>query len=542
MIQVGFRASLRAVAIMLGLGAGAVNAGAVESQIQSLIATYDPQQAAARSPQTDASVFVPQFYKLRNFAPAWYGTPAAQDLFDALNQGVAQGFHAQDFELSKLAQLYLTAQNTESARDIAMFDVTASATAAQLMRYSIYGKVDAAKQDPNWNFDPPVLEQNPPAVVNAWLNSSGFAALMDQIVLQDEQYRNLIRALAKYRELDAKGGWPNVADDQTLRPGMIDEAVRDVRYRLAAEHALNAGQILPPAPETGEDASWVYDEGLAQDVRAFQSRHGLEADGIIGRNTFVALNRTTAERMDQIRLSLERARWVMHGLESRFVLVNIAGGRTYYVNGADVWSTRSVTGSEYRQTPVFRDAIRYMEINPTWTVPHSIFIKDQLPKIRADITYLSNNHFVVKNRDGDIIDPFSVDWANKNPPVTLMQLPGSHNALGMVKFMFPNEHAVYLHDTNARGLFDRNERNLSSGCVRIEYPFEFASFLMEGDAQWNTARLDDILASERTTRIDLPTPVPVLLLYWTAWVEDGAVHFREDIYERDADLLEALNR
>ncbi|MBT6266483.1 MAG: L,D-transpeptidase family protein, partial [Tateyamaria sp.] len=200
----------------------------------------------------------------------------------------------------------------------------------------------------------------------------------------------------------------------------------------------------------------------------------------------------------------------------------------------------SITGSQYRKTPVFRDKIKYMEFNPTWTVPRSIFLKDKLAKIRQDPLYLERNNYVVKQSNGDLISPKLVNWSSPNPNVTLMQKPGPNNALGLVKFMFPNQYAVYLHDTNDKSLFNRNQRNLSSGCVRLEYPFELAMLLMEDDPDWSFKRMQAILDSKKTTRINLLKPIPVLLTYWTSWVEENQVHFREDIYDRDTNILNAL--
>lgn len=517
-------------------------AGEVERQIKILVQGFDQDGLSDTKSQIDARSFVPQLYAQRDFAPAWFDAAAAAAIFAELNRGIAQGFQPHDFHLPLLNELYAVAQQSRRPQDIATFDVLASDAAAKLLHYSIFGKVDAAALDKNWNFNRPVLKQDPPTVVNQFLNTTGFSALVDQVILQQDQYQKLMSALQAYRALAAQGGWPSVPDGTTLKPDMISEAVRALRYRLAAEHALNSGQILPAPPETGQDPSWVYDAGLVADVRAFQNRHGLEADGVIGAKTFQALNRTAGERADQIRVSLERSRWVMRDLGDEFVLVNIVGGRTLYVKGDDVWATRSVTGSQYRQTPVFRDAIQYMEINPTWTVPNSIFRKDKLARIRQDPGYLARGGYVVKNRDGVVIPAASVDWSQDNPPVILMQKPGPKNALGMVKFMFPNAHAVYLHDTDNRGLFERSDRTLSSGCVRIEFPFEFANLLMEADPSWSTARLQAILDSHKTTRVNLPAPVPVLLIYLTAWFEEGAVHFREDLYQRDANILTALNR
>jgi murein L,D-transpeptidase YcbB/YkuD len=183
-----------------------------------------------------------------------------------------------------------------------------------------------------------------------------------------------------------------------------------------------------------------------------------------------------------------------------------------------------------------------VELNPTWTVPRSIFVKDKLPRIREDLSYLARGNYRVTDRNGATLDPAAVDWWADNPPVTLVQAPGADNALGFIKFMFPNAHAVYLHDTNDRGLFDRAERNLSSGCVRIENPFALADLLLAGSPDWSAQRRDEILASGRTTRIDLPRPVPIVLTYYTAWADEtGTLQFREDIYARDQAVLAALD-
>jgi murein L,D-transpeptidase YcbB/YkuD len=289
-------------------------------------------------------------------------------------------------------------------------------------------------------------------------------------------------------------------------------------------------------------ADTLYDPLLAAAVERFQARHGLDADGVVGPRTLAALNRPVGERIDQLRASLERGRWLLRGLAGDFVLVNIAGARTYlFRDGVPVWRARSIIGREYLKTPVFRDALRYMELNPTWTVPRSIFLRDLLPRIRREPGYLAEGGFSVLDRQGQRLDPATVDWSLDDPGVTLVQAPGPRNALGQIKFMFPNRFAVYLHDTPDRGLFERADRALSSGCVRIEHPFVLADLIMAGSPDWSPERRQAILASGRTTRVDLPAPLPVLLTYYTAWVEDGEVLFRDDIYGRDGPLLAALD-
>lgn len=515
-------------------------AGSIETEIKRLSSSFDAGDTDLfGDAKLDTALMIPQFYEQRDYTPAWYGGGNEQQLFTELNRGVEQGYRPTDFNLTLLYELQEKAKSG-APRDIASFDLVATDAAIKLIHHMVFGKVDPSKLDSIWNFSKPVIHREPSAVLNEFLDGDGFSALIGRIDLDVAQYRQLIEALAMYRDIEHSGGWSPVPDETVLKPGMSDPAVAVLRERLLREGAAQEIGFQTSVAEGNQD---IYDDALVEAVKAFQARHGLEADGVIGPRTFASLNRTASERVDQIRLSLERARWLMRDLEDDFVLVNIAGARTYFIKDGTIWNTRSVTGSAYRKTPVFRDEIQYIEFNPTWTVPASIFRKDKLPRIRKDAGYLArNNYTVVRSSDRMPVNAASVNWALDNPGVTLVQQPGPNNALGRVKFMFPNDYAVYLHDTNERGLFDRIDRNLSSGCVRLEHPFEFANLLMEGLPDWSSERMNAILDSGKTTRVNLEKPVPVLLTYWTAWVEEGTVHFREDPYERDAAVLEALNR
>ena len=519
------------VAVAVFCAPGVALASTVAEAIQSALSASTPQDTATEV-ALDANTLVPRVYALREYAPAWRDPVAVERLFNSLQNGIAQGYRPEDFHIVQLQELHAAAQSG-SVEAQASFDILAMDAAVTLLHHLVFGKVDPAALDADWNFSRPVLERDPAVVINQYLDGEGFEALVGLIALENPQYNLLVDALARYEAIRDAGGWPTVPSETVLKPGMTDPAVPAVRARLAAE-----GNQTPESADPK-----LYDEALLAEVMNFQTRHGLDADGVIGSRTFASLNQPVEDRINKLRLSLERGRWIMRDLEgSDFVLVNIAGARTYLVRAdGTVWTTRSITGSAYRKTPVFRDNIQYMEFNPTWTVPNSIFRKDKLSRIRKDLGYLERGGYSVRNRDGEVIPASSVNWSANNPPVTLVQKPGPDNALGLVKFMFPNKHAVYLHDTDNRALFDQNERNLSSGCVRIEYPFEFASLLMESDPEWNQTKMQAILDSGRTTRVGLPEPMPVLLTYWTAWVEGDTAHFREDPYERDPAILQALD-
>jgi murein L,D-transpeptidase YcbB/YkuD len=546
---IGAPKKLSIALVFSAMMAGSVSAA---SDSEKLIGDYANQVAAGTwiAPDQSAVIarkFIPAFYEARNDRPAWSGG-AWEELRAGIQEGIRQGFQPGDFHQTLLDNLFRSAASGEPEK-VAAFEIVATDAAARLVHHLIFGKVDASTINPDWNFERPIIEADPVQVLNAYLDGDGFGALLDRLAIVTPLYRDLIAALAHYREIALAGGWPEVPGGDSLKPGAIDPRVALLRERLSFEGPLQERrpplaqvQLLAGLDEQLPNPDHVYDPALVEDAKRFQERHGLEADGVIGPKTITVLNRSVEERIDQLRLSLERARWFARNLGDDFVLVNIAGARTYVLkNGDTLWTTRSITGSDYRKTPVFRDAITYMEINPTWTVPTSIFLKDKLPIIRNDPGYLARNGYSVRDTEGRTVPASAVNWNASNPGVTLVQRPGPDNALGLIKFMFPNKHSVYLHDTNDRSLFDRNERNLSSGCIRVEYPFELADMLMEGAPNWSRERLNSILESGETTRIELPEPIPVLLTYWTAWVENGEVHFREDIYERDEPVLRALN-
>ena len=304
----------------------------------------------------------------------------------------------------------------------------------------------------------------------------------------------------------------------------------------ACQHPVNC---------TDDTPSNQFDDKLENAVKHFQQNHGLTTDGIAGPGTLAAMNVPVRARIDQIRANLERARWVLRNLPDSYVITDIAGFRVNYSrDGEMIWSTRAQVGKPYRKTPVFRDTIRYLEINPTWTLPPTILKQDTLPKIRKDPDYLRNKNMEVLTFSGEPVDPASIDWSQypeKPFPYLIRQRPGPKNALGRIKFMFPNKHAVYLHDTPSRDLFDRDTRAFSSGCIRVQHPFEFAELLLD-DPAWTKERLLEVVESRKITKISLKKPITVLLLYWTIDASaDGDVVFKPDIYDRDPAIIKALN-
>jgi len=324
----------------------------------------------------------------------------------------------------------------------------------------------------------------------------------------------------------------------------MEKGERSKRIRLVRERLAVVGYALYGSADDPE----YFDDRLDNAVRQFQERHGLEIDGIVGRNTIAELNVTAGERARQIMVNMERWRWLPRDLGERHLLVNIANFEIRIFEAGDqVMSMRAIVGRDYRRTPVFTDLMTYLVINPYWNVPNSIAVKDKLPVLKENPGYLAENNMKVFEgwgADAPELDPDTIDWEDfteETFPFRLRQDPGPANALGRIKFMFPNKFNVYLHDTPARALFDQTVRTFSSGCIRIEQPLELAEYLLRADPGWSRpAILAAIDRSEEQT-VRLPEPIRVYILYCTAWVDDdGSVQFRRDIYERDAAVAEAL--
>ena len=344
----------------------------------------------------------------------------------------------------------------------------------------------------------------------------------------------LENALSQYRQLAAQGGWPQVPVGPTLHEGDQDERIPLLRERLVASADLAA-----PAGHQGD----LFDGLLKEAVQRFQTRHGLTADGVVGIRTLTALNVPIAERIRQLAASLERCQPLPSLLERRHILVNIADFTLkLYEDGKLLLSMPVIVGKTYRQTPVFNGRISSLVLNPSWEVPHSIAIKDILPKIKKDPGYLNQLHLRVFQgwKTSAEMDPSTIAWTGLSParfPYRLRQDPGPANALGRVKFLFPNPYDVYLHDTPARELFQKDARAFSSGCIRIAKPLDLAVYLLQGTRLSSMDALTAALSREKTQSVALPLPIAVHIAYMTAWVDrEGTIQFRPDIYNRDPAL------
>jgi murein L,D-transpeptidase YcbB/YkuD len=506
---------------------------------------HDSSDHDVRGAPIVAGEGVARYYEAEQFRPQWQDPARVDRLIAAIADLQWDGLDPENYHVEALQSFRSQMRGGQSLALSDQADLELIATdATMLALYHLYfGKVEPEKLDPQWNFTQRPLDMNEGFERFRQVIAAGqIGEAFERARPQHPWYQRGRERLREYRALQAAGGWSPLAAGPTMKAGTSDPRVPALRYRLKVTKDL-AGDLAPPTPPLATN----YDAELEAAVKRFQERHGLTPDGAVGPGTLAALNVPVAARIDQIRVNLERSRWVLHEIAGNFVLVDVAGFYvSYFRNDEPVWTSKVIVGRPYRETPIFRSTITYVVFNPTWTIPPGILVKDKLPVIRKDPGYLRRNNIRVIDSSGREVNPSSVNWsrygAGRLPPYTLRQDPGDDNALGLVKIMFPNKYSVYLHDTPSKSLFDKDERTFSSGCIRVQKAFELAELVLDDPARWSQASIAEVVKAGTMKTVNLARPVPVLLLYWTAQpTADGQVLFRNDIYGRDPPTLAALD-
>ncbi|QEX23848.1 hypothetical protein FRZ61_37870 [Hypericibacter adhaerens] len=358
---------------------------------------------------------------------------------------------------------------------------------------------------------------------------------MASLLPQEAGYWALVGSFWKHLDLANEGGWPTVPTGPKLELGMKDPRVAALRARLAVTDGALADVAEPD----------MFDADLVTAVEAFQRRHGLGDDGVVGFKSIDALNVPVGARLQTIAYNLKKRHDAGADWGDRYIMVNIAAATMVFVDGGQkAYETNTVVGRTDRQTPELDSAVNRLEFNPYWTVPPKIARVDLLPKMQKDPGYFAAHGIRIYSgweESAEEIDPEKIDWFSADAKAMryrLRQDPGPENALGPVKFLFPNQYDVYLHGTNHPDLFVKPARFFSSGCIRLPRPIEFAAIVLREDAGWDQARIDSVLQSGINTPVRLARPIPVHLVYRTAWVDDaGNTQFRDDIYGRDKRAL-----
>jgi len=508
----------------------------IRSQVDEMRYAQDFSVRGERIVLVDA---VATIFEDRQFAPVWAKGPRLDHLIAALRDVELDGLHPADYHYATLEALRAELRSATglSPADQAALELLATDAMALALFHLHGGKVDPVKLSTQWNYPArPVRTPDARELLTRALDSGRIVETFIEVRPGHPWYRRGREHLREYRRIAANGGWPVVPDGPTLKVGMTDPRVPVLRRRLEITGDLGVARITEPQ---------LFDSALEQAVRHFQARHGMTEDGAVGAASRAAMNVPVNARIDQLRVNLERARWVLHEIKGEFVLVDVAGfDVAYFRNDEPIWTSKVVVGRPYRETPVFKSEITYVVINPTWTIPPGILAKDTLPAVKRDPGYLTRHRIRVIDRSGREVSPWTVDWSRyrNSVPYQLVQDPGPDNSLGLVKIMFPNPYLVYLHDSPAKSLYDRDERAFSSGCIRVAKPLELTELVLNDPERWNAAAIQTAIATGKTRTVNLAKPVPVLILYWTAQpTPDGQIMFRNDVYGRDAPTLAALD-
>lgn len=504
--------------------------------------SHEKQQIAI----TPKDLCLATVYHYTGLRPFWV-TPEgpsakATVILDFLVNAEAEGLDPKSYEVDEIAALFAE----RSPRALARLDT--------LLTFNLIKYIhDVSKGQVKLRNDRAVLltesgntDFAPLASMEKVLAAPDLGAYLSSLPPGHPHYRNLKAALKTYRGLAEAGGWPLIPAGRTIRPGDRDDRIPWIVKRLSVTEDLDP-EI---ARSTRHGVS--YDSTLVRAVARFQRRHGLAADGVIGPRTLAAMNISVNDAVKQIIINLTRWRWQEHDLGRKYLLVNIANfDLTAFDGGREVFSFPVIVGKFQHQTPIFSDRISYLEFNPYWNIPPSIAKNEELPKLRRDRHYLARRHvrlFSSWSPDAREIRSTSVDWNSVSPArmsgFKLRQDPGPWNALGRVKFVFPNHYDVYLHDTPTQNLFSRTQRDFSHGCIRVSDPVGLAAFVLtNGRTVWTREMVETVIREGKNTVRRLPEPLPVHITYQTSWVDkNGIIYFNRDVYGRDQRLLQALFR
>lgn len=499
------------------------------------------QRLLAGPPPSSPSLFPAEvweatrrFYDARHMTLAWsaqHPTRHADAALAVLHDAAAHGLPPSQYDVELLTserEQLRQALEDGSIERLVNFDARLTYALLSLGRDVAVGRRRPEVIDKHWRGQRPLPDL---AARLAQARDRGLSGWLDTLRPPHAGYRTLQRALAGLRARSEIGPWVRLPRTP-LEPGQKGRNVQLLRERLVASGELTGRAI---------DDSPVFDEALGNAVRAFQTRHGLEPTGRVDQGTRAALNVPLSTRMRQIALNLERWRWMPQELGQRYILVNIPDFRLRVVeHGRQVLEMRAIVGKTSHETPVFSDVMTHVVFSPYWNIPETVMADEMLPEFSGDAAYLARHDIEVVRVSGDEpepVDPTTLDWEDEESlkDIRFRQRPGTENALGLVKFLFPNQYHVYIHDTPAEGLFARRARTLSHGCVRVEDPVALAGYALHDQTAWTAPAIREAMHSGMQTDVPLVRPLPVHITYFTAWVDEtGALQFRPDVYGHDA--------
>lgn len=507
----------------------------LETQREGIPLTVDDRRLQAIDALQD-------FYAERIYEPVWFADgrllAPARAVPRILESATRDGLRPDDYAYTRLKQVVAAYQEGRVPLppvelELALTDAILS-YAGDMLR----GRVDPERLHRNWESAPRQLDLA--RFLSEALDAGQLVSSLQNLAPDHPDYHQLRNLLQRYRRIDRAGGLTTVASGETLKPGMRSGRIAALRRRLKQSGDLSAAERA-----TGPE---LFDDALESAVKRYQTRHGLEPDGVVGPATLGSLAIPAAQRVRAIEINMERWRWLPQNLGDHFITVNIAGFEMKLVDKGKVrMSMPVVVGKPYHATPVFTELMTYLVFSPYWNIPTGIASRVIVPNIRRNPEYLEQESIKVFRgweQPARELDPASIDWSQVEAgrsPYRFRQEPGPNNALGGVKFMFPNKYQVYMHDTPARELFEHTSRDFSNGCIRLKEPLRLAEYLLREHDGWDAQRITAAAQRGQEQTVRLTRAWPVHVLYWTVWVgADGEVNFRPDVYGRDAELGKAL--
>ncbi len=487
------------------------------------------------------------FYKERGFAEAWSKNGKLTKLGEELKFEIAEskydGLNPEDYHASDIEVLFQAISDKKGKlkakpfAELADLDLILTDAFFELARDLEIGKIDPSSLKAEWE-----LGVNTPSInYNELLNESirkgsikdGLESLYPEFKIY-KKGREVIRDLDEKSKVDTLV-WKTVNLEKSLKLGNSHASIPGLRDRLIFWGFLKPYEIKDPL---------VFDPEMEEGLKRYQKNNGMEPDGTIGNLTAESLNYSPSHLIDIASVNLERLRWLPDTLrDAELILVNVANYQLDYLNKLDtILTAKVIVGKEFNASPIFTAPMAYIAFSPYWNIPESITKDEIIPAVLKNSKYLEQKNMEVVTSSGEVVNPKSIKWSADPFPYLIRQKPGGSNSLGLVKFMFPNEHSIYIHDTPARGLFKLENRALSHGCIRIQNPEKFAALLLEDDPSWTLEKINEAMNQEKEQIVDLKKNIPVVIFYMTFWADsNGAPHFRSDIYNRDQEVLKAMN-
>lgn len=525
---------LMLVAVALVAGCGGASKGDVADGIRA-VATLDSVPPFAKGIPWET---LQAIYADRDYEALWVDgerpSTRAQALVSAIARADAEGLRMRDYPLTALRDALLRAYEHKDTRPSELADVDLRLTALYLAYGSdmLIGRMDPDLVDGSWHIERRAAQAD--SVLREAVQEDDFDAMLARFRPHHPQYTLLLDELNRLREVADSGGWAALGGG-AIRPTATGERVSALRHRLVAAGDLDAGRA------EGDR----FDDALTAAVASYRERHNLPEGEGVDAEMLRELDVPVEDRINQIEINLDRMRWLPPAFQDRYVIVNIPDFRLFaFDGGKEVLTMRVVVGEEYEgATPVFADTLSSVVFRPEWNVPRSILVNEIIPKVRDREEWLAANNYEAVDSNGAVVDPDDVDWDADSADFEwrVRQKPGANNALGAVKFLFPNRFSIYMHDTPTQATFGANRRAASHGCIRLQHPAQFAEYVLGPSGEWDAARIREAMAAEESETVKVEPTVPVFILYLTAFERDGKIQFRDDVYGNDRKALQELS-